>query len=82
MKGACLVTTKTMWKFSKKFIFTLKNEFSIKVFVIVGTRKAGLGTKLGTKKDRLGIKKGGLGTNLGTKKCGLGTNFRVRVFGA
>ena len=79
MKGACLVTPKTIWKFSKKIIFTLKSEFFFKFLVIVGTKKPGLGTKLGTKKcglgTKLGTKKPGLGTNLGTKKCGLGTKF-------
>ena len=64
MKGTCLVTTDTMWKFSRKFIFTLKNEFFFKFLVIVGTKNPGLGTKLDTKKCGLGTKKGGLGTNL------------------
>ena len=53
MKVACLVTPKTIWKFSKKIIFTLKSEFFFKFLVIVGTKKPGLGTKLGTKKTDL-----------------------------
>ena len=80
MKGACLWSKETIWKISKNFIFTQKNEFSFKFLVIVSTKKPGLGTKLGTKKCGLGTKKGGLGTNLGTKKPGLGTKFPVRVF--
>ena len=38
MKGACLVTTKTIWKIYKNFIFTLKNNFFFKYLVIVGTK--------------------------------------------
>ena len=80
MKGACLLTKETIWKFSKKSFSPQKIIFFSKFLVIVGTKKGGLGTKLDTKKSGLGTKKCGLGTNLGTKNPGLGTNFRVRVF--
>ena len=74
MKGASLWTNRTIWKFSKNFIFTLKNDFFFKFLVIVGTKKCGVGTNLGTKKC-------GVGTNLGTKNCGVGTNLVTKKDG-
>ena len=44
------MTTKTIWKFPKNIIFTLKNDFFLKFLLIVGTKKGGLGTNLSTKK--------------------------------
>ena len=79
------MTNRTIWKFSKNVIFTLKNYFFSKFLVIVDTKKSGLGTNLDTKKCGLGTnldtKKCGLGTNLSTKKCGLGTNLGTKKCG-